>query len=39
MGTPRESREERVLLLPAGYEADSLSASGLSGPGAGEGSC
>ena len=24
-GPPRESREERVLLLPAGYEADRLS--------------
>jgi hypothetical protein len=33
MGTPRGSREERVLLLPAGYEADRLSATGLSEPG------
>jgi len=30
VGAARESREERVLLLPAGYEAGRLSACGLS---------
>jgi hypothetical protein len=37
MGTPRESREERVLQLPAGYEADRLSRFPASpGPGRGK---